>query len=147
MRKSGRSLKSVFILNGCLLLILLLAAVNTFVWIPDLFRNEIVLKQVQTPEGDTLKLTQKFVGDGYLTKFIHTNKSGRAWEVVIDGDAFKTWRGAIELTGPERVSVAILKKKFVYDLLSHEVIDGTGRQSFVMELPEDGSRPHFVGGP
>jgi hypothetical protein len=123
----------------------LCAIASIYVWIPDLFRGETILAKVGTPSGDVLRVTQEFAGDGYDTRFYHTNKSGRAWLSGFDGDARKEFRCKIHLDENGKVSIAVLGQRFVYNLQSHELTDEKGKPRFVLEVPEDGSSPFFLG--
>ena len=125
----------------------LCALASIYVWIPDLFKGEIILDRVETPSGDVLQITQEFVGDGYDTRFYHTNRLGREWHSGFDGDARKEWRGKIEIRADGKVSIAVSRKHFIYDLHSHEMIEKMGKPRLVLEFPEDGSASHFVGRP
>ena len=144
------SSKSVKLLKVCIAVVCLIcglfAFVSIWVWIPDLFRHEIVLDRVETSSGDVLLITQEFVGDGYDTKFYHTNKLGRAWLSGFDGDARKAWNGKITVGNNGKVSIAVLGEKFVYDLHSHTLIDEPGvSPRFVFEIPENEAPPFYVG--
>ena len=56
-----------------------------------------------------------FVGDGYLTRFYHTNKIGESWETVFDGDAFRGWRATFEKSN-NVVIIQAIGRSFIYNL-------------------------------
>jgi hypothetical protein len=112
------------------------------IWLPDVpTGNLTVLDQMTTPAGDVFQLSQKYTGDGYLTRFIHTNNRGRAWKLTIDGDADKAWRGRIERLNDDTIQITVLSYNLRYSVGSHAVVDYQGNQGYVLEIPEDGSPP------
>lgn len=127
--------------------IILFIVERRFVWIPDvIIKRVIILDKLTTTNEDHFQLTQTFVGDGYSTRFVHTNKSGRAWLFVIDGDARKAWHGTLRTTN-DIIAVSILKHAFFYDIQSHTIRDGAGTPKLILELPEDGTSSFFLGKP
>jgi hypothetical protein len=130
--KSNMTLKTIGISMLVIALFVVLLT-QTFVWIPDLFTDRvIVLGEMKTSGGDYFRVTQRFVGDGYLTRFDHTNKAGQSWHDVFDGDAFKAWRAQFEKTN-DIVVIHVLNKIFFYNLATHAMTDANGRRRFVDE--------------
>jgi hypothetical protein len=111
-------LKAIGISTFVLALLTVLST-QLFVWIPDILADRvIVLGQMETSDGDYFKATQQFVGDGYLTRFDHTNRSGQSWHAVFDGDAFKAWSAKFEQTN-NTVTIRVLNRSFFYNLDNH----------------------------
>jgi hypothetical protein len=127
--------------------ILLFIVERRFVWIPDVIISKlIILDSLTTTNGDHLQLTQRYVGDGYSTRFVHSNKVGRSWLFVIDGDAKKAWQGEIRKTNGI-IAVSVLKHTFFYNIQSHMIRAGAGNPQLILELPEDGTSAFFLGKP
>jgi hypothetical protein len=103
-----------------------------------------VLDKLKTTDGDYMELFQRFCGDGYMTRFVQTNKEGRSWIFIIDGDAYKAWNGKIKKTN-NVVEVSIFHEHFFYNLQSHVITDTTGKPQLILEKPEDGSPAFFLG--
>jgi hypothetical protein len=134
--------KYLWLLTGVVIVTLFLT-VSSIAWIPDLIgERTIVLDRWEGTGGDKLQLTQKYVGDGYSTRFTHTNAFGRAWLFAIAGDAEKAWKGSLEKTS-NIVKISILKEVFFYDIESHAIRDSKGISQLILELPEDGSPASF----
>ena len=123
----------IAIVSTIVISILVILAAKWYVWIPDLFSNRtIVLGQMNTSDGDYFRVTQKFVGDGYLTLFDHTNKFGQSWHSGFDGDARKAWSADFEKTN-SAVVIHVLHQTFYYNLATHKIIDSKGDERFVNE--------------
>jgi len=117
------TLQKIFVICGIILAITVVLLMNPWVCVPDLFINRpIVLGQMQTSEGDSLRVTQEFVGDGYLTRFYHTNKIGESWETVFDGDAFRGWRATFEKSN-NVVIIQAIGRSFIYNLDTHTMTE------------------------
>ncbi len=113
-------------------------------WLPDVITHRtVILDELTTANGDGLRLIQRWVGDGYLTRLQHTNQQGRAWWFTIEGDAMKAWSGSIQMTDDKTVRIDVLRDRYSYDVQSHVGADGMGKPRWILELPEDG-RPAFV---
>ena len=105
------------------------------VWLLDVVKpRAIVVDQLFTTNGDHLRLTQLWVGDGYATEFFHTDKNGQTWTLAIDGDAGKAWRGSLRETN-RLFRIDVLNMQFFYDIQSHVVTDSEGRPQMVEVFP------------
>jgi hypothetical protein len=114
-------------------------------WLPDILtRRTVVLDQTSTSNGDVVELVQSWIGDGYLTELRHTNRSGRAWRLVIDGDAMKDWTGRIQTLTEGSIAIHVAGEQISYNLYSHVGTDRLGRPKSVLEIPEDGTPSFFV---
>jgi len=114
-------------------------------WPVDIVTGRVLtLGALATTNGDILNLTQHFEGDGYLTVFTHINSAGRVWHFPIDGDAPKAWTATLKRTN-ETVEIALLRHRFFYNIQSHAITDVSGKPHRIMEIPEDGTKPFFVG--
>jgi hypothetical protein len=132
---SGMTLLKTFSICGIILACVVVILMNPFVWIPDLFSDRVItLGQMQTAEGDSLGVTQQFVGDGYLTRFYHTNKTGQSWETVFDGDAYRAWRVTFERSN-NVVTIHAIRRSFFYNLETHAMTDIEGASRSVVEKP------------
>jgi hypothetical protein len=139
-------MRLLFLTFGALCVLLALIAVSHVVWLPDILSSkEVYLSTLKTQSGDRFAITQEFVGDGYSTCFSHTNKVGRSWRVVVDGDARKAWKGSIVMRDMTHFEFKVLGQEFVYDVNSHTVMDKEGGHRFMLEIPEDGA-PAFLRG-
>jgi len=100
---------------------------------PDIFIDRvIVLGQLKTSDGDSFRVTQRFIGDGYLTLFDHTNQSGQSWHSGFDGDAYKAWSATLEKTN-DTVIIRVLHQSFFYNLNAHTMTEAKGRRHGVTE--------------
>ena len=115
------------------------------IWIPDVLTGRtVVLQKLRTNMGDHYNLHQSWAGDGYLTEFTHTNSHGRAWSLVIDGDAAKAWEGRLRQFEGGSVEIAVPDHSFLYNPISHAATDSTGFSAWLLEIPEDGSPPFCI---
>ena len=133
-----KSLKSVAAIVGCLLIVcsaVLSLPLRWGVWLPDLINpTAIVLDEVKSTNGDHLRLTQLWVGDGYATEFLHSDMDGRTWIFAIDGDARKAWKGSLNKTN-QSFRIGVLEATFFYDIRTHVVTDSQGKPQMVEEIP------------
>jgi hypothetical protein len=130
--RCGATVVGSLIVLGAVLLILPL---YWGFWIPDAVNPRVVvLDALLTENGDYLRLTQLWVGDGYATEFFHTDKKGEIWTLAIDGDARKAWRGSLLQTG-DVFSIQVLNHRFFYDIQSNFVIDAWGRTQMLEHFP------------
>lgn len=113
------------------------------VWLPDVATGRtIALASVTTTNDDSLSLVQVWVGDGYATRFFHTNRAGRGWYFAVDGDAPKAWSGQLAISN-STVEISVLNQRYFYDLGSHIITDIYRTPQLILEIPEDGS-PVFL---
>jgi hypothetical protein len=118
---------------GAILGLVAVVFMNPWVWIPDLYSDRLIdLGQMQTSKGDYFQVTQQFVGDGYLTCFNHTNRSGQAWQGVFDGDASRAWKATFEQTN-NGVIIHAIRESFFYNLETHAMTNFNGVPKFVRQ--------------
>ena len=85
---------------------------NSFVWPPDTKTNlEIVVASITVQKGETVALTQKWAGDGYLTRVRHELSSGSIIYAVADPDLRKLWACHIEHDGRSKTVTFSMGRK------------------------------------
>jgi hypothetical protein len=133
-----KSVKSALAATGCFLLVsagVLLLPPRWGIWLPDVVKpRAIVLDELTTTNGDHLRLTQLWIGDGYATELFHTGKDGQIWTFAIDGDARRAWSGSLENTNL-LLRISVLGTTFFYDVWTHVITDRDGKPQMVEEIP------------
>jgi len=132
-----RSMKAGLAITGCFLVLcagVLILPLRWGVWLPDVVKpRAIVLDELTTKNGDHVRLTQLWVGDGYATEFFHTDGEGHIWTFAIDGDAPRTWGGRLEKTN-RSLRITVLKTTFFYDMQTHVITDLDGKPQMVEKI-------------
>jgi len=133
-----KSVKRAMKMMGWLVVVVvcvLLIPLKWGVWLPDVVNPKaIVLEELITTNGDHLRLTQLWVGDGYATEFFHTDKDGQIWTFAIDGDARRVWNGSLAKSN-RLLRITVLQTTFFYDMRTHVVTDLDGKPHRVEEIP------------
>src|SRR4051794_39488913 len=70
---------------------LLCWSLSSVVWLPDLLSPgaEHVIARCVNTRGESIELTQRWAGDGYLTGVRHKLADGTSLFAIGDGDAFR----------------------------------------------------------
>jgi hypothetical protein len=125
-------------LVGALVLIPMLALfiwwLSAVIWLPDLISpdSERVIARCTIDTGDSIELTQRWVGDGYLTGVRHRSRDGSSVFAVGDGDAFRAFRCTTSVsTNDSSVTFRFSGKQWRYywQLRSLSVGDGHSREA------------------
>jgi hypothetical protein len=127
-----------WILIGGLVVIPMLALfiwwLSAVIWLPDLLSPdaEHVIAQCATDSGDSFELTQRWVGDGYLTGVRHRSRDGNSVFAVGDGDAFRAF-GCTTCVSTNDSSVTFRfngkQWRYYWRLRSLSVGDGRSREA------------------
>ncbi len=116
--------------------LVLLGAISRFIWLPDLVTDHpITLGQIRTTAGDRFRIVQLFVGDGYLTEFLHTDARQDTWSYVLDPDARKAWRAALAQTNG-LIELHVWNRRMYYDPRSHNIVLTNGESVGAYLLPK-----------
>jgi len=110
-----------------------LALLSAFAWFPDILSSrEVVVARVSVGENGAIDLTQRWVGDGYLTQVRHTLRSGEVLRVTGDPDAAKVWRARLELmTNSASVRIRFRGHDWGYYYLLQELsFDGKSQSAY-----------------
>jgi len=117
--------------------LLLVLWTRLYFWPVDMFRSApVIICALKDSATNSYRLEQLFVGDGYATKFVHTDFLGREWIFGIDADARKAWSGHLALTNG-KVEVSILKHRFYYDPGYHTAKGAAGGARPVWQVSAD----------
>jgi hypothetical protein len=100
-----------------------------YLWPPDVASGRRkTLSNLVTKQGDRIELVQLWNGDGYLTQLRQTEPDGAQWDVVINPDGRKSWKGLIiETTNNTVLLVKVWDHNFLYDRESKKFFGTNGK--------------------
>ncbi len=103
---------------------------SAVIWLPDLVSPdaEHVIARCDIDSGESFELTQRWVGDGYLTGVRHRSRDGTSVFAVGDGDAARAFRGRVSVNSNDSfVTFQFSGKQWRYYWRLHSLSVGDGQ--------------------
>jgi hypothetical protein len=103
---------------------------SAVIWLPDLVSpdSEHVIARCAIDSGESFELTQRWVGDGYLTGVRHRSRGGTSVFAVGDGDAARAFRCRVLVsTNDSCVTFHFSGKQWRYYWRLHSLAVGDGQ--------------------
>jgi len=102
---------------------------SAILWLPDLISPDAsrVIGRCTLTNGETVELTQRWVGDGYLTGVRHHRVDGSSVFAVGDGDAARAFRCNVSVsTDDSSVTFRFSGRQWRYHWSLHSLSCGDG---------------------
>jgi hypothetical protein len=110
-----------------------------FVWPLDVASaRKITLDSFRTQDASRVEIVQVWNGDGYLTKLDHEEPDGSRWDIVINPDGRKSWKGRLtQTTNSSVLLVKVWGDSFYYNWATKTFTDRNGKvkQAFLLGKP------------
>lgn len=103
---------------------------SAVIWLPDLVSpdSEHVISRCAIDSGESFELTQRWVGDGYLTAVRHRSGGGTSVVAVGDGDAARAFRCRVSVSTKDScVTFQFSGKRWRYYWRLHSLSVGDGQ--------------------
>ena len=112
------------------ILVALCFLLSAVVWLPDLASPdaEHIIGRCVLQDGQSVELTQRWVGDGYLTGVRHRLRDGTSVFAVGDGDAARAFGWTMSVRANNNfVTFRFGAKQWRYDWRAHSLSCDDGR--------------------